>query len=130
MTCPNCGSILKHPETGQFTNYNPDKPKVNIPAKPVNIVLNNVLFNSKTKKFSFKTREDIDSDKEFSPDDVEKIREKARDQFDDMPRVKDDYVSDEFQSMVDPGFMKKDKRDDYIDRDEINKSCLDLAIDG
>ncbi|MAH51192.1 hypothetical protein CMI37_35575 [Candidatus Pacearchaeota archaeon] len=45
------------------------------------------------------------------------------------PKVRDDWVSEEFKQMKSPGRRYKKKNDIY-DIDEIENTCKDLAIDG
>ena len=129
-TCRNCGSSLKGSWTGEFTNYGPDKPVIRPPKKPMNIVLNEeTLYDSRKKRFvtAVHHSEDEPFDKEFDPDAIEKIREKAN-EFDDI-KVRKLHITDDNKDIQDPACTQNRKIVD-IDQEEIDKSCTDLAIDG
>ncbi len=124
--CPNCHFQIsdKTTDSGIAQQHAPDapKPKTNTPG--TNVVLNEVLFDSNTKRFIIAKSEHPDTGFMEMREDRKKFFPHKK----DLPRTNDNIPSREFKQMLNPAVV--DSMDNNPKVDNVTKSCMDLAIDG
>ena len=123
--CPNCFFVLDSDssDSGHIAPSSPDAPKSPTQTPGTNVVLNQVLFDSRTGKFIV-----ADSYVEHPENAFMDDRDNRKRMFPDMkdlPRVNENIPSKEFKQFIDPNSEKRRRK-----VDNVTKSCTDLAIDG
>jgi len=144
--CPNCHFQIsdKNTDSGITQKRAPDAPapKTNTPG--TNVVLNEVLFDSRTRRFIIAKSEDPDPGFMEMRDDRRRFFPNEK----DLPRTDENLPGREFKQMIAPNPVANCDFDtqgmpmkpmqapspDATDRkrkvDNVSKSCMDLAIDG